>query len=108
VVAALLAYDWPGNVRELKNLVTRMVLMSPEEELQLADLPPELRVPADARRKKRGALEEARREFERRFLVAKLDEHAGNISRTAKAIGLARESLSRKLRALKIQAPRGE
>ncbi len=43
-----------------------------------------------------------------RFLLARLREHGWNISRTAEAIGLARESLSRKMRALKIQVPRGE
>jgi len=107
-LAALSAYGWPGNVRELKNLVTRVVLMTPEAELRNIDLPHEIRAPADGRRKKRGALEEARRDFERRFLLAKLDEHGGNISRTAEAIGIARESLSRKLRALKIQTQRGE
>jgi len=107
-IAALSAYDWPGNVRELKNLVTRVVLMTPEAELQRFDLPHELHTPPEGRRKKRGALEEARRDFERRFLLAKLDEHGGNISRTAEAIGIARESLSRKLRALKIQGPRSE
>jgi two-component system nitrogen regulation response regulator NtrX len=107
-LAALAAYDWPGNVRELKNLVTRVVLMTPDAELRQIDLPHEIRAPADGRRKKRGALEEARRDFERRFLLAKLDEHGGNISRTAEAIGIARESLSRKLRALKIQTQRGE
>jgi DNA-binding NtrC family response regulator len=82
--------------------------MTPDAELRQIDLPHEIRAPADGRRKKRGALEEARRDFERRFLLAKLDEHGGNISRTAEAIGIARESLSRKLRALKIQTQRGE
>ena len=106
--AALAACDWPGNVRELKNLIMRVVLMTAGGELALLDLPHEIREPAGMRRKKRGALEDARREFERRFLIARLDEHAGNISQTARAIGMARESLSRKLRALKIQGPRGQ
>ena len=51
---------------------------------------------------------QVRREFERRFLTARLQEHGGNISRTAEAIGMARESLSRKLTALKIRTPRSE
>ena len=106
-LAALSAYGWPGNVRELKNLVTRVVLMTPEAELRNIDLPHEIRAPADGRRKKRGALEEARRDFERRFLLAKLDEHGGNISRTAEAIGIARESLSRKIKTHRIGDERG-
>ena len=51
-------------------------------------------------------LEEARRAFEREWLVAKLREHGWNVSRTAEAVGLARESLSRKIRALKIETQR--
>jgi two-component system nitrogen regulation response regulator NtrX len=107
--ALLSAYAWPGNVRELRNLVERLVLMTPGPRIRPEDLPEELHGgtarPSDSGGR---SLDEARREFERRFLLARLHEHGGNISRTAEAIGMARESLSRKLRALKIQAPRGE
>jgi two-component system nitrogen regulation response regulator NtrX len=106
-LALLGTYAWPGNVRELRNLVERLVLMTPEARIRPEDLPEELRggvVRAGAAAG--SSLEDARRDFERRFLLARLHEHGGNISRTAEAIGLARESLSRKLRALKIQAPR--
>jgi len=108
-LALLGGYGWPGNVRELRNLVERLVLMTPEPRIRPEDLPEELRGgPVHAPTASGSTLEDARREFERRFLLARLQEHGGNISRTAEAIGLARESLSRKLRALKIQAPRGE
>jgi len=108
-LALLGGYGWPGNVRELRNLVERLVLMTPGPRIRPEDLPEELRGgPTHASTASGSTLEDARREFERRFLLARLQEHGGNISRTAEAIGLARESLSRKLRALKIQAPRGE
>jgi len=108
-LALLGGYAWPGNVRELRNLVERLVLMTPEPRIRPEDLPEELRGgAAQAPAASGSTLEDARREFERRFLLARLHEHGGNISRTAEAIGLARESLSRKLRALKIQAPRGD
>jgi two-component system, NtrC family, nitrogen regulation response regulator NtrX len=108
-LALLSGYAWPGNVRELRNLVERLVLMTPEPRIRPEDLPEELRGGSPLAAAASGAsLEDARREFERRFLLARLHEHGGNISRTAEAIGLARESLSRKLRALKIQAPRGD
>jgi two-component system nitrogen regulation response regulator NtrX len=108
-LALLGGYAWPGNVRELRNLVERLVLMTPEPRIRPEDLPEELRGgSAHAPAASGSTLEDARREFERRFLLARLHEHGGNISRTAEAIGLARESLSRKLRALKIQAPRGD
>ncbi len=103
-LALLQSYAWPGNVRELRNLVERLVLMTPGPRIRPADLPEEIRGGVRPTELPGASLEEARREFERRFLLARLEEHGGNISRTAEAIGLARESLSRKLRALKIQA----
>ncbi len=108
-LALLGSYAWPGNVRELRNLVERLVLMTPGPRIRPEDLPEELRGGGTrATDGAPGTLEEARRAFERRFLLAKLEEHGGSISQTAKAVGMARESLSRKLRALKIQAARGE
>jgi two-component system nitrogen regulation response regulator NtrX len=52
-------------------------------------------------------LSEARRRFEREFLTARLRENDWNVSRTAEAVGLARESLSRKIKSLKLGAERG-
>ena len=101
----LQGYSWPGNVRELRNLMERLVLMTPGPTIRVEDLPETLRLapPAPASAE---SLEDARRAFEREFVLAKLREHGGNISRTAEAIGLARESLSRKLRQLRIEAPK--
>ena len=71
-------------------------------------LPGALLAVALARRLRRPVkwIEEARREFERRFLLARLEENGWNVSRTAEAIGLARESLSRKMRSYKLRAAR--
>jgi len=105
-VALLQAHPWPGNVRELRNLIERLVLLTPGPRIRADDLPEDFR--SGARREESGAatLEEARREFERDFLMARLRENGWNISRTAEAIGLARESLSRKMRTFQIRAPR--
>ncbi len=101
----LQAYGWPGNVRELRNLMERLVLMSPGAKIRVEDLPEELR--SGAPRDQPGqSLDEARKGFEREFLTARLSENGWNISRTAESIGLARESLSRKLRAFGIKVPR--
>jgi two-component system nitrogen regulation response regulator NtrX len=107
-VELLQGYSWPGNVRELRNLMERLVLMTPGARIQPDDLPDGMRG-ASPREDGGGGgkLEDARRAFEREFLVAKLREHGGNVSRTAEAVGLARESLSRKIRALKIETSRG-
>jgi two-component system nitrogen regulation response regulator NtrX len=104
----LRSYSWPGNVRELRNLMERLVLMTPGPRIQPEDIPEGVRVAAPREEGgTEGTLEEARRAFEREFLVAKLREHGWNVSRTAEAVGLARESLSRKIRALRIETPRG-
>ena len=102
----LSGHSWPGNVRELRNLMERTVIMSPSASIGARDLPDTLRASASDG----GAtpsLEEARKSFEREFLLARLAEHGWNISRTAEAIGLARESLSRKIKAHEIEVERG-
>jgi two-component system nitrogen regulation response regulator NtrX len=107
-VDLLQSYPWPGNVRELRNLMERLVLMTPGPRIQPEDLPEGVRVAAPREDGgTAGTLEEARRAFEREFLIGKLREHGWNVSRTAEAVGLARESLSRKIRALRIETPRG-
>jgi two-component system nitrogen regulation response regulator NtrX len=104
-MALLQAYPWPGNVRELRNLMERLVLMTPGPRIRAEDLPEELR--GDGRPDLSGAtLEVARKQFERDFLVERLQENGWNISRTAESVGMARESLSRKMRAFKIKVPR--
>jgi two-component system nitrogen regulation response regulator NtrX len=104
---AIQSYAWPGNVRELRNLMERLVLMTPGERVTADDLPDAVRVGELRPGPTGGTLEEARRAFEREWLLAKLREHGWNVSRTAEAVGLARESLSRKIRALKIEIQRG-
>ena len=104
-MALLQSYAWPGNVRELRNLVERLVLMTPGSTIKPAELPDTIRfgdrvAPADS------TLDAARKAFEREFLVARLRDNQWNISRTAEAVGLARESLSRKIRHLGIEMER--
>ncbi len=101
-MSLLQGYAWPGNVRELRNLTERLVLMSPGARITPDDLPDALR-DGDARALEGQTLDQARRAFERDYLVGKLREHGWNVSRTAEAVGLARESLSRKIRALEIE-----
>jgi two-component system nitrogen regulation response regulator NtrX len=105
-LARLEAYAWPGNVRELRNLIERLVLMTPGARVGEDDLPDAIRGAVRSEAAEAATLEQARRTFEREFLVGKLRENGWNISRTAEAIGLARESLSRKLRQFKIEVQR--
>ncbi len=103
----LRAHSWPGNVRELRNLMERLVIMTRSEVIRREDLPETLRsagLPEDGSKLR---LDEARRSFEREYLLERLAEHGWNISRTAEAIGIARESLSRKIKSYKIEVERG-
>jgi len=105
-LAALTARDWPGNVRELKNVIERLVIMTPGRVIESVDLdrapaatgpPSGLADVLDA-----PSLKEARAEVERAYIRAKLAEHGGNVTQTAEAIGLDRTSLHKKIRALGI------
>jgi two-component system nitrogen regulation response regulator NtrX len=102
----LVGYPWPGNVRELQNIVERLVLMTPNPLIDLDHLPAQILTPERGRLPgplSSQKLAEARAAFEREFLLEKLRANEWNISRTAEVVGLARESLSRKLRSLRIE-----
>jgi two-component system nitrogen regulation response regulator NtrX len=100
----LRSHAWPGNVRELRNLMERLVIMTPGSTIDAENLPEALGV--DVAPERAATLAIARRRFERAYLVEKLRENAWNISRTAEAIGIARESLSRKIKSHKIEVER--
>jgi two-component system nitrogen regulation response regulator NtrX len=104
----LMAYDWPGNVRELRNMVERLVIMTPGDVVTAEDLPPPLR-PRDPVPVGDGggrSLREAREAFERAFVLSELRTNDWNITRTAKSLGIGRVNLWRKLKAYGITPPR--
>jgi len=100
----LKAYDWPGNVRELKNTMERLVIMVQAEKVALFDLSSSI-LKAVSKEKGQGSQrwQEAREEFERQFIVEKLVENKGNVSRTATAIGMERTHLHRKIKTYEIK-----
>ncbi len=92
---ALLDHSWPGNVRELGHVIERAVLLSRGDAIRPVDLA--LRVPAAVAR-----LEDLPLEDVERILIRKaLDKHNGNVSRAARALGLSRSALYRRLEHLK-------
>jgi DNA-binding NtrC family response regulator len=103
---ALTGYTWPGNVRELENAVERAVAVAQGDEIQLRDLPAEVKgsregsIPAEqlARMPYREAIDLARDRVTREYLVALLRELEGNVTRAAERAGMARESLHRLLK----------
>jgi transcriptional regulator with PAS, ATPase and Fis domain len=100
-VAALARYDWPGNVRELQNVLTALVVVAPPRGVVDASALP----PAIARATSvapHESLENARLKFEQRFVRAALARAAGHRGRTASALGLSRQGLSKLLRRLQL------
>ncbi|MBV9480320.1 MAG: sigma-54-dependent Fis family transcriptional regulator [Acidobacteria bacterium] len=106
-VDALMSYSWPGNVRELRNVIERTVIMNPTStKLDRKHLPP--LIYRDGGRRTGPAefasLHQARAAYERDYILKKLDENHGNVSRTAEVLGLERSHLYRKMKALGITA----
>jgi two-component system, NtrC family, nitrogen regulation response regulator NtrX len=103
-----MAYDWPGNVRELRNVVERLVIMTPDDLIAPAHLPAPLRTGEPVALDEGGqqSLREARETFERAYILGELRAHGWNITQTAKGLGIGRVNLWRKLKAYGISVPR--
>jgi two-component system nitrogen regulation response regulator NtrX len=102
-------YHWPGNVRELRNLVERVLILNPKvQRIEKKHLPmlvyrgPKLTESGRISNKSEefSSLVEAREAYERDFILKKLDEFHGNVSRAAEGLGLERSHLYRKMKAL--------
>ncbi|KAF0216015.1 MAG: two component sigma-54 specific Fis family transcriptional [Geobacteraceae bacterium] len=106
-MALMRDYDWPGNVRELKNIIERLVIMAPGRTITVNQVPDyiaggEVSRGGGASRLESvleiSSLREAREEFEKEFILQKLEEHNWNISKTAESIELERSNLHRKIK----------
>jgi transcriptional regulator with GAF, ATPase, and Fis domain len=111
---ALTSYNWPGNVRELENAVERAIIIASGRQIELDDLPEAVsRQASEARANLRDerieAAEEGRAlrleitvpspidEIERQAIEATLDYTSGDKTRAARALGIGRKTLYRKL-----------
>ena len=95
----LLQYDWPGNVRELDHAIERAVLLEKTDVLQVDSLPPQLLVThaaADDHSAPESVL--PLREVERQALAQALEALDNNITQAARALGINRVTLHRKLK----------
>jgi DNA-binding NtrC family response regulator len=102
--AALAAHDWRrNNVRELRNAIERAVVAADGEVIRLEHLPPEVRgEPRDGEGPQ--GYRELKLEAERRIVVAALERHGWQVTRTAEALGLSdHASLLKILRRLGIR-----
>ncbi|MBM3751045.1 MAG: sigma-54-dependent Fis family transcriptional regulator [Acidimicrobiia bacterium] len=114
--AVLRAFRWPGNVRELRNVIERVMIMVPGEQISAADLA-FLGVSSPAHVRGVGAasllpasevlpLYSARDDWEREYIRAALAACDGNISRTADVLGVERSNLYRKMKGLGLEPSR--
>ena len=94
-------YHWPGNVRELRNIIERLVILNPQVRIDGRHIP----VPVTRRDRtpeRFGSLQEFREAAEREYILKKLEEANGNVTRTAEMLGLERSNLYRKMKTLGI------
>jgi DNA-binding NtrC family response regulator len=112
-LARLARHAWPGNVRELRNVVEQAAVLATGDAIDEADLrlPPASAndaAPLETVGERKRSFSEAKREavvdFERSYLLAALRANGGNVSRTAAAIGMVRQSLQQKIRELGLRA----
>jgi two-component system nitrogen regulation response regulator NtrX len=103
----LKGYSWPGNVRELRNVIERLAILAPGETIDAEDVALGTRGEAVPEIPSNLTLKDAREEFEKQYILARLRELGGNVSRTADALGVERSNLYRKLHAYGIKVERG-
>lgn len=99
-------YSWPGNVRELKNFVERVYILTESEYIDVHDLKfagLEESNQSSASNSSMSNFRDARAQFEKEYLVQKIKENGGNISKTAEVIGLERSYLHRKIKSYGIE-----
>ena len=103
-LSMLMNYHWPGNVRELRNLMERMVILYPQRRVEVRHLPA-----LDGARKPQsnpwegfGSLHDVREAAEREYILRKLEETGGNVTRASELLGLERSNLYRKMKTLGI------
>src|SRR5690242_20347750 len=100
VYPALEGYAWPGNARELRNAIERMAILTTGERLTRESIPVEIRLQRD--NAPRSSVQEARASAEREHILRALEEANWNVSGAARALGMERTNLHKRIRALGI------
>jgi len=104
---ALTRYDWPGNVRELENVIHRAVVLATGPVVHLQDVPLDVAMPETVSLRARDSLplREALDEFERQYVLRTLEGMQWNVSRTARQLGVHRNTVLAKLATWGVQRP---
>jgi two-component system nitrogen regulation response regulator NtrX len=96
------SYSWPGNVRELRNTVERVIIMHVRPEIEADDLPILSGEAPPASSYNFDSYREASETYEREYILRKLAEADGNITRTAELMNIDRSHLYRRMKSLGI------
>jgi two-component system, NtrC family, nitrogen regulation response regulator NtrX len=101
-------YSWPGNVRELKNVMERVTIMVPREIIGPEDFAKYLDADEDDNQYTGDAssLKEAKEIFEKSHIIKLLSENGKNVANTARALGIERTNLYRKMKQYNIDVDR--
>jgi two-component system, NtrC family, nitrogen regulation response regulator NtrX len=101
--AKLRAHHWPGNVRELRNVIERLAILLPGETIEAEDVQLGTRMEPAPEIAANLPLKEARELFEKQYILDRLRDLGGNVSRTAESLGVERSNLYRKMDAYGIR-----
>lgn len=105
-------HPWQGNILELKNVIQRLLILGESDDIDVAEVDQTLRETSEQQLQASELtsinydlpLREAREQFERIYLLQKLQETEGNVGKAAKLAGMERTHLYRKLRSLDIDS----
>jgi two-component system nitrogen regulation response regulator NtrX len=103
-IDALMGYHWPGNIRELRNLMERIVILHPQKRIEARHLSLDVSRKAQNARVAEGfgTLQDVKEAAERDYILRKLEETSGNVTRASELLGLDRSNFYRKMKALGI------
>jgi DNA-binding NtrC family response regulator len=98
----LMAYDWPGNVRELENAIERAIALGSGPHVSVNDLPTNLQYPTSERSPAKEEMLPLE-ELERRAILSALRQTGGDKQAAARALGIGKTTLYRKLKQYRIE-----
>ncbi|MCK9460725.1 MAG: sigma 54-interacting transcriptional regulator [Proteobacteria bacterium] len=107
VMAVLMAHDFPGNVRELQNVIEHAFVLCREGRIELEHLPADL-VPVSRVAARGSKMHDAVRTAEAQAIVEALERHGGNRLAAARALGMHKSTLFRKVKKLGVALPGGD
>jgi len=105
-LTVLSRHHWPGNIRELKNMIERLSIICEEDTIDALMVQEQLGRSAEVRT--HSDLKQAREEFEKKHILEVLKQNDYNISRSARALGLERAHLHRKMKQLGLARQTGD